>query len=175
MALPDQSRLQFLTTRILDTASTLGSFLTYLTERFDRIPVFPVYVFNDDDVTTTTNNTTSFSFITDAGVHTWFKEESWTDVVVDVRFGCWISAGVLTHAEYGVQIDGTNYTVGAVFFGATGQREAASNVLRVTGLPAGRYTTRLIFRRAGAGAGTIQVDNSEFLSTVITEVIPPRT
>lgn len=105
---------------------------------------------------------------------TFTKQAADTDIEIGMSIGMFSTAGG-TVGQYGISISGGigDQLIGQVLLSSPSVENAASAVIRVTGVPAGTYTLTPRWRRtAGAGTLTITVSSAS-LSFYAREVIQP--
>jgi hypothetical protein len=116
----------------------------------------------------------AFANITGATTGTFNKQHPNTDVVCFMSLGVFATAGGTT-ARYGLNFSGAvgDVTLGQVLLSAASTDNAASAVVRVSGMAVGSYTvTPRWFRSGGAGTVTMNAATSS-LSWYVREIIEP--
>lgn len=177
MAGPDQWRFNWPYPRPT-TFGEVTSDLDHAQERMDRLPVFPPQVFIDSIALTSTTSG-SFAVPSGATTFTWYKEEPWTDLLIDIRWGGWITATTGTITDYGVRLDGVDHYCGYFFFNTLAEHHAFSTIRLHSEsgyepIRAGVHTVSIIWRRGAAGAaGTINTDANDQPVICLTECLPP--
>lgn len=82
----------------------------------------------------------------------------------------WQTSAVDTGADFGLRINGTDYTVGHLVINAASQHEQLASVAVIAGgIPAGNYTPQVRWRRT-VGAGTLTLAPDDRVTWTIQEI-----